>query len=140
MQHDEDLHQIALIDWSKLYTINLPNSPAHGHKVREYLFAIANGGKRPVKKYKGKLVPVEGKRLKRLGVTPGIMDLMLAIPTEYYPGLFIEMKRPATPFHPKGTTSKAQNEKILLFQNIGYKVVKAYGCTNAIEWIMDYLK
>jgi len=51
MQHEEDQHQIALIEWSELYTINLPGSPANGHKVREYLFAIANGGKRPVKKY-----------------------------------------------------------------------------------------
>lgn len=140
MKHEEDQHQIAVIEWSELYTINFPSSPAHGHKVREYLFAIANGGKRPLKKYKGKLIPVEGKRLKRLGVTPGIMDLMLAIPTEYYHGLFIEMKRPATAFHKKGSTSKQQKEKILLFNDMGYKAVVAYGSKHATEWIMDYLK
>ena len=94
-----------------------------------------------IKKFKGKdkPVPLEAKRLKQLGVTPGIMDLMLAIPTEDYPGLFIEMKRPGTKFHAKGSTTKQQKEKILLFREIGYKVVVGYGCENAIEWIVDYL-
>lgn len=131
MQHDEDLHQIALFEWSELYTINYPYSPAHGHKIRPYMFAIPNGGNRNAR---------EAKRLKRLGVTPGIMDIMIAIPTEYYNGLFIEMKRPATPFHPKGYASKEQKEKILLFNNMGYKAVIAYGSKNATEWIVDYLK
>lgn len=131
MQHEEDEHQIALIEWSELFTINLPGSPAHSHKVRDYLFANANGGKRN---------PREAKRLKRLGVTPGIMDLMLAIPTEYHHGLFIEMKRPSNEFHPKGYPSKQQKQKIILFNEIGYKAVIAYGCKNAMEWIVDYLK
>ncbi len=142
MQHEEDAHQMAVIQWSELFIVNLPGSPAHGHKVRDYLFAIANGGKRPLKKFKGnkKPVPLEGKRLKGLGVTPGIMDLMLAIPTEDYPGLFIEMKRPATSLHKQGSTSKAQKGKILLFREIGYKVIQAYGSAHATEGICDYLR
>lgn len=140
MQHEEDQHQIALIQWSELFTVDLPGSAAHGHKVRDYLFAIPNGGKRPKKKYKDKLIPLEGKRLKQLGVTPGIMDLMLAIPTQYYHGLFIEMKRPKTVLHDKGSTTKPQREKNKLFNDIGYKAVIAYGSTHATECICDYLR
>ncbi len=131
MQHEEDQHQITLIQWSELFTINFPGSPAHGRKVSDYLFAIPNGGNRNLR---------EAKRLKRLGVTPGIMDLMLAIPTEDYPGLFIEMKRPATSLHKQGSTSKAQKGKILLFREIGYKVIQAYGSAHATEGICDYLR
>ena len=131
MQHEEDDHQIALFEWSELYTINYPYSPSHGHKIRKYMFAIPNGGNRNKR---------EAARLKRLGVTPGIMDIMVAIPTEYYNGLFIEMKRPANEFHPKGYASKPQKEKILLFNDMGYKAVIAYGSTHATEWISNYLK
>ena len=131
MQHDEDAHQMAVIQWSELFIVNLPGSPSHGHKLRDYLFAIPNGGNRN---------PREAKRLKQLGVTPGIMDLMLAIPTQKYCVLFIEIKRPATAFHVQGSTSAQQRNKIKLFNEIGYKAVIAYGSEHAIELIRDYLK
>ena len=60
-------------------------------------FAIPNGGKRPTKTVTKKDGSVykfspEGKKLKDEGALKGVADLMLALPSQLYHGLFIEMK------------------------------------------------
>ena len=71
-------HQIqsALVDWWQLQ-----------HKVYglpEFaLFAIPNGGARSA---------ATGAMLKREGVRKGVPDLLLAVPSKAYHGMFIELK------------------------------------------------
>jgi len=129
MQHIEDTHQVALITWSTYTHINA-DCPAKGRPVKDFLFAIPNGGKRNKR---------EARRLKTLGVTPGIPDLMFAVPLHGYAGLFIEMKRPAGYEQSKGTVSANQKNKINDLRLVGYKVVVAYGAGEAIDAITDYL-
>ncbi len=52
-------------------------------KHRHLLFAVPNGGRRDA---------VTGSRLKDEGVTPGVADLILLLPSRFYGSLCIEMK------------------------------------------------
>lgn len=129
MQHIEDDHQATVIDWAE-YTRIKADCPAKGRPIKDFLFAIPNGGKRNKR---------EARRLKKLGVTAGIPDLMLALPLYGYSGLFIEMKRPIVNGKGKACLSEKQKDKINDLRLVGYKVVVAYGAGKAIDAITDYL-
>jgi len=130
MQHIEDSHQLTVIDWSS-HTRIKADCPVKGRPIKDLLFAIPNGGKRDKR---------EAARLRKLGVTPGIPDLLLPLPLHGYAGLFIEMKRPAAYKQLKGTLTANQKNKINDLRLVGYKVVVAYGAGEAIDAIMDYLR
>lgn len=93
--------------------------------LRDYYFAIENGGSRH---------PVEAKNLKLRGVTPGIPDTMLAIPSSGFHGLFIEYKSD------KGKLTCAQINKIAQFREMGYRVEIVREPLIAIDIFRDYLK
>lgn len=94
--------------------------------LAKLLFAIPNGGKR------GK---AEAARLKAEGVTAGVPDLMLAVVTDDYPGLYIEMKRPDG----LGKVSKDQRELIDLLRQQGYRVEVCHGAKEAWDVVTVYL-
>jgi len=130
VKHIEDSHQEAVIKWASYVDIDA-DCPAQYRPIIDFLFAIPNGGKRDGQ---------EAKRLKKLGVTPGIPDLLFSLPLHGYPGLFIEMKRPEGYGKKAGEVTKHQKDKIKDLRMVGYKVVVAYGAGQAIDAITDYLK
>lgn len=117
-EHDE---QKALFIWSRFQY--LPG----GGRVRDYLFAIPNGGSRH---------RIEASRLKAEGVTAGVPDVMLAYPCGGWHGLFIEMKRPR-PCSSK--VSREQKEWIERLTSQGYKAAVCYGYEEAVKTVTAYL-
>lgn len=73
-------------------------------------------------------------RLKQMGLTPGFPDLFLAIPTEDYSGLYIEMKRKG------GKVTNIQSEIHELLRENNYAVHVAYWFEQAKDIIDDYLR
>lgn len=55
---------------------------------RKMLFAVPNGGERPLKYINGRYVNIEGNKLKATGVQPGVSDMILVTNVI----TFIEMK------------------------------------------------
>lgn len=90
------------------------------------LFAIPNGGTRSNK--------IEAANMKRGGVRAGIPDLMLAVPSQGFHGLFIEMKK-----RHGGTVSKAQKEVIPLLSAQGYRCEICRGFDEALGVLKEYL-
>jgi hypothetical protein len=143
-EHEE---AVALMQWVKLMTPKIPEL--------DLLFAIPNGGARNV---------IVAKKLKAEGVKAGIPDYFLPVPKfkkikehKYVkdptngnwlhsivpinvieiPGLFLELKRSnGVP----SNVSKAQKERMKLFEEQGYKCVIAYGWLHASKVLLDYLK
>lgn len=96
-RHEEDAMQAACVAWYRYQYASLA----------PLLFAIPNGGQRGVP---------EAARMKKQGVTAGVPDLLLAVPTPRAPGLFLELK--------VGTNqpSPVQRELLARLRRIGYAV------------------
>lgn len=112
----EDDEQICFFDWLDWQQKNDPR-----------LFAIyhpANGGFR---------APKTARRLKKMGVKPGVPDICVPIPTGKYPGLYIEMKvKP----------NKLTDSQILftsLLHSLGHCVRIAWSAQEAIDILKRYL-
>lgn len=110
----EDIAQINIVAWFK-------------HKYPEYkddIHHIANQRKCSVQ---------QGRQLKRMGVTKGISDLMIAVPVDGKCGLWLELKSE------KGKLSPEQ-ELFLKRKNImGYMAIAAWGESAAIKVIQSYI-
>ena len=74
-----------------------------------------------------------GGRLKKLGVMPGVPDLVLFYAAKESHGLFIEMKAK------KGSVSTIQKQYHTLLRQQGYRVEVAYGAEQAVLVCKDYL-
>lgn len=90
------------------------------------VFAIPNGGYRHL---------VEAVNLKKAGVTSGVPDTFIAMPSKDLHGLFIEfkdwLKRP--------TPSDTQKAMMGLLMQNGYECKVAYRAIEAINYLEDYL-
>lgn len=75
----------------------------------------------------------QGRLLKRMGVRAGVSDFFLAIPSNGYHGLWIELKVG------KGKLSPAQIQFIERKISKGYMAVAVWGFDAAIEVIKSYL-
>ena len=117
-EHEE---QKALFEWAAMQP--LPG----GGKVRDFLFAVPNGGQRS---------KVTAARLRAEGVTPGVPDVMLAYPCAGSHALFIEMKR-ARPA--PSSVSSAQRDMMSRLSAQGFRCVIAYGAGEAIDAVKSYL-
>lgn len=91
------------------------------------VFSVPNGGSRNV---------VAGAQLKATGMSAGVPDLFLPIPTKIYHGLFIEMKRRDS--SPSAVTAE-QRWWIAQLAAKGYKAVVARGADEAMQVVRDYL-
>lgn len=76
-KYEEDALQMSCIHWTSLNTKRYP--------LLEWMFHTPNGGRRNV---------LEAKRFKKMGVKPGVADLIIPFPSpgRTFPGLWLEMK------------------------------------------------
>lgn len=134
----EHQHQVALIKWANNQRITPANRGAFEEKLKgarliDFLFAIPNGGSR---------TKSEGASLKREGVKAGVSDLMLAVPSCGFCGLFIELKKPPAD-KAKGTgAGKVTQEQVYFSESmikVNHAVVFCWGMNEAVETIMAYL-
>ena len=129
MKHYEEKEQRAVIQWSELARI-----PGTNSKVRDYIFAIPNGGLRNKR---------EAARLKRQGVTPGVSDLFLAYPCGSIHGFWIEMKKQrkdfSTPAMVHCAVTDLQKQWLQRMEDVNYMTAVCYGAHEAIEAIQTYL-
>lgn len=125
MLPSEYQEQAAVVEWWGVWAHTV------GYDER-LLFAIPNGAHlagNPQQR------AIQVRKLKSSGMRPGMMDLMLAVPTPLFPGMFIEMKRKRG-----GKVSEEQSSMTTLFRGIGYNVIVALGADEAIHAIKAYLK
>ena len=114
MQQKEHLAQSLLVKWFRLqYPL-----------MAKCLFAIPNGGVRHI----GTAL-----KLKSEGVTAGVSDLFLMIPSGQKHGLFLEMKQK------DGKLQQNQTEFLNLAESMGYGAEVAYGFEDGVEKIKKYL-
>lgn len=85
---------------------------------------IPNGGSRH---------PAEAVHLKRMGVKPGVPDLLLPYPAGGYHGLWIEMKSKI------GKPSALQKDWIEWLRSVGYAAWVCMGMEAAQECVLRYL-
>jgi|SaaInlStandDraft_3_1057020.scaffolds.fasta_scaffold14153_3 hypothetical protein len=110
----EHLEQVKLIRWVNLQA---------DEKVK-MIYAIPNGGHRSKS---------QGAKLKAEGVTAGIPDLHLPIPSKGYGSLYIEMK------YGSNKLSKIQKDKIEMLRNYGNLCMVCYSFEEAKKTILEYL-
>ena len=106
----EHSEQCAVVEWLQW------------HKIRHY--AVPNGGSRN---------KAEAARLKAEGVSPGVPDLCIPVPTGGAHGLYIEMK------FGKNKTSETQDEWISYLSGVGYTCAVCYSADAAISIVKSYL-
>ncbi len=140
-EHDE---QVLFFDWVKENlavlspfnhnNVTVPSRNPDLYRALSLCYAVPNGGMfQKVKNKEGKWWSPVAKRMKREGMTEGILDINLDVPTESYSGLRIEMK-----FGKNKLTIK-QKEKKSSFESYGYSVPVCYSGMDAIAAVIDYL-
>lgn len=113
----EDQEQALYFHWLEYVMIN-------GKPLRDHVHHVPNGGDRN---------PVVAAKLKAQGVTPGVPDISVEVPSGRFHGLRIEMKRRG------GRASDAQRTKIILLQSMQYQALVAEGFDEARRITMAYL-
>lgn len=102
----------------------------------DLIHAIPNGGARGDDE---KTRKIRGGHLKAEGVKSSIPDIFCAVPRNAYHGLYIELKRPASPGKSAGTATKEQlacHEKL---KAQGYAVYVCVGWREASMCLSWYL-
>lgn len=89
------------------------------------IWAVPNGGQRDL---------ITANRLKREGVTKGVLDVTIAIPSQGFHGAFIEHKAA------NGTISPDQHAMLNLLSKAGYKVFVSYSTEESIIFTEKYLE
>jgi hypothetical protein len=81
----------------------------------------------------GKRSPRTGARMKREGLRAGVPDVFIAVPTEYYGGLFIEFKTA------KGRVSQAQKNMMEDLAEAGYHCAVCRSVDEGIDVVTKYI-
>lgn len=115
-QYEAD-QQRKLFQWTTFIQAKYPEI--------DLMFHIPNGGSRN---------KLEAANLKKQGVKAGVPDLFLPFSRGGYHGLFIELK------YGKNKPTKKQTEWLKSLNEQGYAVAVCYGCNEASEKILKYLK
>lgn len=121
---EEHQHQAALINRAALVPMPRAVDVETGAKVLDYIFAIANGGKR------SKATAV---RLLEEGLKAGVWDLMVPLARGGHHGLWIEMKS-AT-----GALSVEQKRWGARMRLAGYRTEVCRSCDEAWSVLENYL-
>ena len=120
----EHQEQKALVEW---YAFAFP-------AYKEFLFAIPNGaylGKEELTRI------ITMKKLKAEGLKTGVPDLMLALPSITYHGLFIEMKKTGSTWK---DVTKDQKGYLARLSKVGYKAIACGGFDDARNEIKTYME
>lgn len=112
----EDTEQISVMNWAHWHTGEYP--------ALKWLHHIPNGGSRN---------QLEAKKLKEMGVKPGVADLFLPCPKGCYHGMYIEMK-----FGNNRHTDR-QKEFLADMAETGYFVVTCYSYEDAKRMLKEYV-
>lgn len=132
----ESAEQQLLVAWADAMPLERRTDPDGRHfctHVGDWLFAIPNGGSR--RRLTGR-VSLEALRMRREGVRAGVPDLMLAIPSGEWNGLFLEMKRRVKSASRVSPEQKMWQERL---RERGYRAEVCYGADEAIALIREYL-
>lgn len=113
----EHQEQVSLFQWAEVMQGTYP--------VLRWMYAVPNGGKRN---------KITAAALKREGVRPGMLDIVVPCARGGFHGLYIEMKRTKG-----GTVSKEQKEWLEYLLEAGYLAVVCKGWEEAKEVIERYL-
>jgi hypothetical protein len=139
-EHD---HQVAVFQWVAI-------SGVKRHPDMALLYAIPNGAKlKGIGTDEGR---AEGGRMKAEGVRSGVPDMMLPVPRVlsaqnrpyhvscpgWYPGLYVELKKPGREREKDGGRSPEQVDWQRKLLRQGYAVVTAYGWQAAAWTLADY--
>lgn len=116
LKRNEDEEQQTVVEWARVLE---KRQPELGN-----LYHVPNEGKRSA---------AEAARQARMGLKPGVPDLILDVPKGRYHGLRVEMK-----VKPNRTTP-AQDEWLHRLYKQGYFVAVCYSATEAIHAIQVYL-
>ncbi len=118
----EHVEQNALSQWLSLHPI-----------LKEFYFKTNNEGRRSA---------LQGMRLKKTGLRPGVSDIFIFYPTKAYSGLFLEVKRNKkyTPSERSSDTWVAQQKFIDTVKSVGYAGSFCYGWTDGAQIIERYLR
>lgn len=116
----EEQEQALWFKWAEFVRLAPGN-----HLLRDHCWAVPNGGSRH---------PIEAARMKAQGITPGVADISIAIPSGIHHALFIEMKRRG-----ERATSE-QLEHIELRRRMGYQAIVCQGFDEARRETIHYLQ
>lgn len=112
-EHEE---QSAFFDWVRI--------KRNSDRRFKCIFANANAGKRSIR---------AGQYMKDEGLEPGVPDITVAIPTNGWPGLFIELKRTPNKLTPE------QDRMLTELSENGYKTAVCWCADEAMDTVLDYL-
>lgn len=115
-QYEAD-QQRKLFQWTTFIRVKYPEI--------DLMFHIPNGGSRN---------KLEAANLKKQGVKAGVPDLFLPVSRGGYHGLFVELK------YGKNKPTEKQTKWLTNLNEQGYAVAVCYGCDEASEKILKYLK
>lgn len=113
----EDEEQAAVFEWAALME--------HKYPCLHIMYHVPNGEKRD---------KATAAKLKRMGVKPGVCDIVLPAARGGYHGLYIEMKVG------DNKPSPEQKDFMRALDIEGYFVTLAYGAAEAIRLIERYVK
>lgn len=118
----ERQEQEWLVQWLNLHPI-----------LKNFVVKIDNEGKR---------TPIQGFRLKKLGLRPGASDLFISYPTRACHGLYLEMKRNRvyTPSERTTPTWKSQEEFQEKMKSVGFAAFFCYGWLDGKRIVENYLE
>jgi len=112
-KHLEDDEAKALWQWAQ-----------HVPTLRDYLFAVPNGGRRNAR---------EAARMKGMGVRAGVSDFMIPVPRGMFMGLFLELKAG------KNKMTAEQKEWLFKIRMQGYAGYCATGFEQARDVLSWYI-
>jgi hypothetical protein len=108
--------------------------PYRGLTVKDFVFAIPNGGSRG-----GRRAMLQAMRKVAEGLTKGVPDIFCPVPVGNNHGLFIELKKPKEDGGKPSDVKKEQREWITRLRDLGYRVEVAFGWIQARDFLLDHL-
>ncbi|MEO8466267.1 MAG: hypothetical protein ABI640_13065 [Gammaproteobacteria bacterium] len=139
MRHLEEGEQLAVLQWASLTQVMIDDGPRV--RLAELIIAIPNGAHLAGDERQRAM---QMARLKRIGLKPGVADLLVTVARGASHGLWIEMKKPRGAFGRalaklKAAVSAEQLAFGALQARVGYRHAICYGFEEARAVILGYL-
>jgi len=139
VRHLEDAEQQALLQRAAYTTV--PVADGSSRPLIDLLIAIPNGAHLAGdEKQRG----IQMRRLKAVGLKPGVADLLLALPRGSWHGLWVEMKKRREDFRGVAEIQSAVSDDQRRFGElmtlVGYRHAVCYGFDEAWPVITSYVE